>query len=431
MDFPHGGAKEIWPETGEVALSNIRDWGGAVEEHLRDFDRLRTSLKTLTKEVGTDFGRPVDPINGNAVSASRFIWADPVADPCDLDQIKLFVKSPGQFKVFAAKKDGDVMTTKLLGQFSASTTGLQSFTASDFGKISFQAGEYIALKGPGLFTYRAGVPADGAGWWQVTTDVQSVGVPLTNIRLEAAIRVVSRDIYVTTERLQNVEDLARTGFQGKRIVVLGDSLSTTLYGGGYYPRLAEMLGADVVSYSAPGRNSADLVDVGITGLADRGTNNDGAVDYTDAAACLIMVGANADPGGAGDVAALPAQTVSDLPYVDGGTDYTTVHEHLDRFANDYVGNVACLLEYLQHTHPQMTLYLVVPPPSPGRAHLADRRDKLQAIGALYGVPVLDGYTESGVSPRVSTRFFEADRIHLNTMGNAVFAKWLARRMLST
>ncbi len=179
------------------------------------FAQLEAISDTLSEQVLQTIGRPVDPIDGTAVSDLAFIFADPSLHASSLQSLKIFVKATGTLTIAKYTKLGTTMTRGATTMASLSTLGLVTLTAADFGAFPVAVGDYIAISGTGLFTYVGGT-ADGTGFYQVSASASSITVsaPLTSPQIQAQINMQYGQQIVTADTfsaLQAQADEATAG----------------------------------------------------------------------------------------------------------------------------------------------------------------------------------------------------------------------------
>lgn len=149
------------------------------------------SLGLLEADVVQTLGRPVDPIDGSAISASMYLPGDVVSHDGQLTSVKVWIKATGSLQLSHYSRSG-LNIHRLNNVFiTVTTTGLHTFTPADFGTIMCSAGDMLGLAGDGMFTASPSKLADPPGWYQVNAalDDRTLTTLNTTIRIEFQFNV--------------------------------------------------------------------------------------------------------------------------------------------------------------------------------------------------------------------------------------------------
>jgi lysophospholipase L1-like esterase len=256
----------------------------------------------------------------------------------------------------------------------------------------------------------------------------TVAVPsIATVALDTSDKLVG--VQDGAVKLFDVEDFALSGGRwfGKSIKHFGDSLTEGGSFGTYVTELASILGSNSTNHGSSG-SATDRLFGHMTEWDARGglPVTDIDPDYTTTDAVTIMIGSNG--GTTGTTADIIAESVYDLPYNVGGTDYTTAEEHFHRYGNTIYGNVAACVEYVRWKNPSTMIFLCTPPWYTADDGSRDFRAIFQHIADTYCIRMLDVRNEAGLYRRAINQFTYDDQ-HLNALGNELVAKYIAYRML--
>lgn len=302
--------------------------------------------------------------------------------------VRVYAMSAGTVQIGAYSRVGDTLNRERF--VSVAVQQGWNYVSVD---LTVNQGEHLGAVG-GLFGYTSGaMTAPIAPWVQSTSSTPNFTPDWTapsRILLNMAFDLEIADGY----------NLTPTGrFFGKRGVLLGDSIATQTYSGGWFRYAADVAGCVIQSYGVSSGNGNTLVNVGTDGLAYRpspGIANPPKADYTNADFVLIQIGTNLMT--IGDLSDIPEQTIFDLPYDVGGVTYTTPHQHWERYPQTYAGSLALLTEYIQWVRPGIPIFYITPPV--GRPERIGPLPELFAqLGKLYGVTVLNAQAEAGIPDR--------------------------------
>lgn len=224
-------------------------------------------------------------------------------------------------------------------------------------------------------------------------------------------------------------------FYGKKVFCFGDSITQGTEGG-YVKYLAETLGCEILNYGSSGAATNRLVDIVTagSGLPKRDNPTVGTVwpakDYTQCAAVTIQIGTNGYNGGA--LSDIPLENISD--YADP-LDYWSLFPALN-----YYSNIGLCIEYIRSINPECEIFLITPPyrhiTSDGVVDTPERMSylipMLKQIADYYSVGLINSMQESGLGFKYMKPNFKYsyDGIHFNALGNQLWGKYIARKMLS-
>lgn len=152
-------------------------------------------------------------------------------------------------------------------------------------------------------------------------------------------------------------------------------------------------------------------------------------DYTGVPAISIMIGTNDSDGSSfGNISDIPAGSVHD---------YTDHNEYFQLFPNNFTANIALCIEYVQWKNPETEIHLITPPYRHNEAAGTQRITKLipflEAVARHYEVHLIYATYESGISYKgmhPTQGAYTYDGIHFNEVGNRVFGKFIAQKILS-
>ena len=224
-------------------------------------------------------------------------------------------------------------------------------------------------------------------------------------------------------------------FYGKKVFCFGDSITQGTEGG-YVKYLAETLGCEILNYGSSGAATNRIVDIVTAGSGIPKRDNPTAEtvwatkDYTQCAAVTIQIGTNGYNGGA----------LSDIP-LGNISDYTNPLEYWALFpALNYYSNIGLCIEYIRSINSECEIFLITPPyrhiTSDGVVDTPERMSylipMLKEIADYYSVKLINSMQESGIGfkymkPNIK---YSYDGIHFNELGNKLWGKYIARKILS-
>lgn len=215
----------------------------------------------------------------------------------------------------------------------------------------------------------------------------------------------------------------------------GDSITEGTHGG-YVKYLSEAFGTAVANYGSSGARTNRGVDIITAGSGlprrDPATANWTwpVKDFTDLKCVTMMFGTN-------DLADMLMGSIDDLPTTNL-TDYTNPLDYWALFPNTYIGNIALMIEFIKSKAPKAEIHIVAPVygyyASLGPESTQSLIPHLEAVTRYYGVHLIYGTYESGLSYKLmnpaASNPYSYDGVHLNVLGNEVFGKFLAQKVLS-
>lgn len=211
----------------------------------------------------------------------------------------------------------------------------------------------------------------------------------------------------------------KSRFTGKYGIAFGDSITDKNYMP-YLPFMLEILGAVMLNKGSSGSRTGRLLNYA-TEIKDR--SDTGAVatpDYTGVNFVTCMIGANPDE--IGSVDSLPVGSI-----LNQATDADKI-TWLKTFPNDYIGNLAILLEYWQWKAPLMEIFMISPvQKSLGNNHIINCRTALIDLQKIYGFHLIDATYESGLNQKNLMRY-STDGTHLNELGRRKLGYYLGGRI---
>lgn len=232
-------------------------------------------------------------------------------------------------------------------------------------------------------------------------------------------------------------EISRIGsrFKGKKVFAFGDSITEGTQGG-YVKYLSEAFGTSVANYGSSGARTSRVVDIVTagSGLPKRDSATSGTVwptkDYTNLACATLMIGTN-------DLADMSMGSLADIPTTNL-TDYANPLDYWALFANTYIGNIGLIIEYIKSKAPKAEIHIVTPVygyyASLGPESTQSLIPHLEAVTRYYGVHLIYGTYESGLSYKLmnptALNAYTYDGVHLNVLGNEVFGKFLAQKVLN-
>lgn len=210
----------------------------------------------------------------------------------------------------------------------------------------------------------------------------------------------------------------------------GDSITWGTHGG-FLQYLAEAFQTETINYGSSAGRATRLV--GLMTDQPRRDSTTGTQfatpDYTGVPAISIMIGTNDSDGG------YNFGSISDIP--EGSVhDYEDHNEYFQLFPSNYLANIALCIEYVQWKNPETEIHLITPPYRYGPAgteRITKLIPPLEAVARHYGVHLIYATYESGISYKgmhPTQGAYTYDGIHFNEVGNRVFGKFIAQKILS-
>ena len=247
------------------------------------------------------------------------------------------------------------------------------------------------------------------------------------------IQIVDED---ARKLLRDLDPSARTKtrFSGKKVIALGDSITAGTQGG-YVKYLEAAFDTTILNHGSSGgraRRVFDIVTAG-EGLDKRDSSTAGttwpAIDFTNTACVTLMIGTNDSDGSSfGAVTDIPTTNFSD---------YATLAEYAALFPNNYLANIAFVIEYIKNKAPKAEIHIITPPYYYDTVNGTQRITKLipalEAVSRYYGVHLIYATYESGIGFKQmngALNIYSYDGIHFNEQGNEVFGKFVAQKVLS-
>ncbi len=266
-------------------------------------------------------------------------------------------------------------------------------------------------------------------------DIQNtliVSAPVTPTANEIS-KINGNTLVDTQARLE----ISRIGsrFKDAKVFAFGDSITEGTQGG-YVKYLSEVFGTTVANYGSSGARTSRVVDIVTagSGLAKRDVATASIVwetkDYTNLACVTLMIGTN-------DLADMPMGSLTDIP-TSNLTDHANPLDYWALFANTYIGNIALVIEFIKSKAPKAEIHIVTPIygyyTSLGPEATQGLIPHLKAVTRYYGVHLIYGTYESGLSYKLmnpaASNPYSYDGVHLNVLGNEVFGKFLAQKVLN-
>lgn len=258
---------------------------------------------------------------------------------------------------------------------------------------------------------------------------------------------VSRINNNTVAKPQNPLTISR--FENLKVWAAGDSITegtsyvddvgATVPKNTYVEYLAKAFGTAIVNYGSSGATVARVVDIIAAGSGidlRGGTVSYGAKDLTDLACFTLMIGTNDANLGliAGSIDQLPNGKFDDYP---------TANDYAQLFPNNYLCNIALLIEYIRWKSPKCEIHIIAPPyrNRPAAAPNNDLPSKminvipyLESVCRHYGVHLIYAIYECGIGYKAMSplpkKTYSYDGVHFTKLGNEVFGKFIAQKVLS-
>jgi lysophospholipase L1-like esterase len=228
---------------------------------------------------------------------------------------------------------------------------------------------------------------------------------------------------------RNNELLSKVGNIKKSIYCFGDSITQGTQGG--YTKYLQMgLDATIQNYGSSGANTNRLYGI-VLGKASRngydGTTVYPAKDYMFADIVTIMIGTNdfnyGDPYW-DSLSTIPTDNVY-AHVADNTTD-----AYFESFPANFAGNVGACIEYIRWKNPKCKIYLIAPPQRTGTPTMLSRVPFIKAVADYYAVTFINGTSENGLCAK-DISVWSYDDLHLNTLGNEIFGKYLVKKIASS
>lgn len=236
--------------------------------------------------------------------------------------------------------------------------------------------------------------------------------------------------------LRDLDPSARTKtrFSGKKVIALGDSITAGTQGG-YIKYLEAAFDTVILNHGSSGGRAGRVFDqvVAGEGLDRRNSSTAGTtwpvINFAGAACVTLMIGTNDSDGSFfGSIADVPSTNFSD---------HATLAEYAALFPNNYLANIAFVIEYIRNKAPKAEIHIITPPYYYDTANGTQRITKLipalEAVSRYYGVHLIYATYESGIGFKQmngALNIYSYDGIHFNEQGNEVFGKFIAQKVLS-
>lgn len=245
------------------------------------------------------------------------------------------------------------------------------------------------------------------------------------------IQIVDKEARKELRNL-NPENVKKTRFSGKKVIALGDSITAGTQGG-YIKYLEAAFDTIILNHGSSGGRSSRVFDqvVAGEGLPRRNSSqiNWPVIDFTNTACVTLMIGTNDSDGSSfGAVTDIPTTNFSD---------FTTLAEYAALFPNNYLANIAFVIEYIKNKAPKAEIHIITPPyrydTTNGTQRITKLIPALEAISRYYGVHLIYATYECGIGFKEmngALNIYSYDGIHFNEQGNEVFGKFVAQKVLS-
>ncbi|WAW11690.1 putative tail with lipase actitivy [Acinetobacter phage nACB2] len=232
-------------------------------------------------------------------------------------------------------------------------------------------------------------------------------------------------------------------FQNLEVWCAGDSItqgSDVPTNGTYTQYLSKAFGTRITNHGSSGARVSRVVDI-ITagsGIAQRDTPTAwSAKDPSNLACFTLMIGTNDSDGVvSGSIDQIPAGRFQD---------YATANEYAALFPNNYLCNIALIIEYIRWKAPKCEIHIIAPPyrnrPAPNSdapTRITQLIPFLKSVCEYYGVHLILGTYECGfgykdMRPMIVNEVqmkYSHDGVHLTPLGNEVFGKYVAQKILN-
>lgn len=256
------------------------------------------------------------------------------------------------------------------------------------------------------------------------------------------------DTYARSNLLTNNADisnlkLVNTRLTGQKIYAFGDSITQGTEGG-YTQYIEQATRGTIVNYAMSGSSERRVLDKVVSGLGMAKRDSATAatvwpvIDFTLTNTVFIMIGTNvlAHPLGVrwGTLASIPLGSVYAA---------TTPLAYFESFPDDFIGNMGVVIEYIRWKNPKAEIHIVSPPyQSSGETDPASENygtgralkitPLLTDLCAYYSCHFIKGTSESGIGYKgmnSTTGVYTYDGTHFNALGNEVFGKYLAQKLI--
>ena len=228
-----------------------------------------------------------------------------------------------------------------------------------------------------------------------------------------------------------------TRLSNKKVWTLGDSI-TQGTNGQYQPQMEQLFGTTINNYGSSGGRASRVVDIVVAGDGQpkRDVATSGTVwetkDFTNLACVTLMIGTNdsdAGIGTMGDISQIPSSKVQD---------YVISNDYWALFPNNYLCNIALTIEYIKWKAPQVEIHICTPPYRNQTGVSDETRitkliPLLESVCRLYGVHLFHGTYECGIGYKhMSAEYgiYSPDGVHFTQLGNEIFGKYFAQKVLS-
>lgn len=292
------------------------------------------SRDVLYKVGAGILGRPVNPVDADAVNAGTILLGPLPTDATGLSSLKVFVKAAGTITVGRYSLSGGTVTRVATHTINTTATGLQSFPVS----IPALPGDYISVQGTGLFTISAATTADGPGWYNIGVNTPA-SAPLpaasTTTRPEVQINYVTRTLVVSAEAFEPVKAKADAvpALQSSAALLVKNGIDTIGRPAGVVPITGTNINTSLVVFLDPVARAGTLTSVDLfdnaAGTAAVATyrlvggvwTRQGLTEITTigAAAARTVTLALPLPVQPGDLIAIRARTTGAYTFNGGGT----------------------------------------------------------------------------------------------------------------
>ena len=220
-----------------------------------------------------------------------------------------------------------------------------------------------------------------------------------------------------------------------KVFAFGDSITEGTHGG-YIKHVEAILGTTITNYASSGSRASRLADIVLSGNGlpkrDAATANidwGGLKDFANAKAITIQIGTNdlADNNW-GDVSQLPTAKLSD---------YANPLDYWALFANNFIGNVSLVIEYIKSKNDKCEIYLVTSPyannaTANAPSFTAKLFDYYKPISERYSIPLINAMQRSGIGFKdmAANYRYSYDGTHFNTLGNELWGRYIGLAVLA-
>ncbi|MFN6972714.1 MAG: SGNH/GDSL hydrolase family protein, partial [Rheinheimera sp.] len=117
-------------------------------------------------------------------------------------------------------------------------------------------------------------------------------------------------------------------------------------------------------------------------------------------------------------------------------DYANPLDYWALFPSNFVANIALCIEYIKSKNSDCEIFLITPPyrnidgDTPSR--MSAVLPFLKLISEHYSIPLVNSMQESGIGFKYmkANIKYSYDGIHFNALGNKLWGKYIARKILS-